>query len=372
MKTKSKSKSKNLIRIAGLFIAAILSLCAFSGCNSKKNISIAMIMTEKSRLQDGTFNQSTYEGIERYAKGRDITYKAYEPESKSDDDYLQAIKTASENGSEIIITPGFNFETSIFTAQDMYPDIHFVLIDGSPNNGKFDETREEKIANNTYSVLFAEEQAGFLVGYAIVKEGFRNLGFLGGYEYPAVVRFGYGYVQGAEFAAKELGLAKGEVTIKYDYAGNFTSTPENQSKAASWYNNGIEVIFACGGEMGYSVMRAAESIPDKWVIGVDTDQSGDSDIVITSALKMIANAVNLAIESHYDGAFPGGQMHYLGADVGGIGMETDNARLKNFTKADYDKIYNMLARNQDNIATSIITDISKKATDLPCEYILVN
>lgn len=367
-----KTKTKNLIKIAGLFIAVILTFCIF-GCGKKDgNISIAMITTEKSRLKDGTFNQSTFEGIERYAKNKDITYKAYEPESKSDDDYLAAIETASKDGAKIIVTPGFNFETSIFTAQDLYPDIHFILIDGSPNNGKFDETREEKIANNTYSVLFAEEQAGFLVGYAIVKEGFRNLGFLGGYEYPAVVRFGYGYVQGAEFAAKELGLSKGEVTIKYDYAGNFNATPENQSKAASWYNNGIEVIFACGGEMGYSVMRAAESIPDKWVIGVDTDQSGASETVITSSLKMIANAVNLAIESHYNDSFPGGQLRYLGADVGGIGMEIDNAKLKTFTKADYDKIYGMLAQNQDNMAASIITDTSIKATDLPCEYIVVN
>jgi len=221
-------------------------------------------------------------------------------------------------------------------------------------------------------VLFAEEQAGFLAGYAIVKDGFKNLGFLGGREFPAVVSYGYGFVQGAEFAAKELDLNPGEVTVRYDYAGTFEPTPESQAKAASWYNDGIEVIFACGGGMGISVIQAATELDDKWVIGVDTDQSGDSERVITSALKMIANSVKLAIESHFGDAFPGGQSLYLGAEVDGVGLEMDNARFRNFTKDDYDKIYGMIAKNQNRIASSIIKDVNIKAEELPCEYVKVN
>ena len=364
-------KTKNLSKPACLVVFFAVAICLFGCAKKEEKIDIAMIMTEKSRLHDGTFNQSTYEGIEKYAKSNNLKYKAYPPESKAVEDYLKAIEEAYSAGSEILVAPGFDFSVSIFIAQDLYPDIHFIVIDAIPHNGKFDETYEEKIAPNTYVVLFAEEQAGFLAGYAIVKDGFRTLGFFGGREFPAVVKYGYGFVQGAEFAAKELGLGQGEVTIKYDYAGNFDSTPENQSKAASWYNEGVEVIFACGGALGYSVMRAAESMPGKWVIGVDMDQGGDSETVITSALKMLANAVGLAIESHYGGTFPGGQSRSLGADENGIGMVMDNAKFKNFTQADYDKIYQMLVKNQDGITSAIINDVSVKATDLPCQYVVL-
>jgi basic membrane protein A len=366
---------KITLKIASLLTAAALLPGCLFACAKKQEeakVSVALILTEKSMLNDGTFNQSAYEGIERYAKDNKVTYNAYPPESKADTDYLAAMDAAHQKGAEVIITPGFNFETSVFVAQDRYPDVHFVLIDGSPNNGKSDETRQEKIAPNTYSVFFAEEQAGFLAGYAIVKDGFKDLGFLGGREFPAVVRYGYGFIQGAEYAAREMGLNKGEITVKYDYAGSFEPSPANQAKAASWYNDGAEVIFACGGGMGISVIQAAEMLEDKWVIGVDTDQHGDSDRVITSALKMIANSVDMAIKAHYDGAFPGGKSICLGADVDGVGLTVDTARFKSFTKDDYNSIYDRLYNNTDGITSSIVNDTELKVTALPCEYVKVN
>ena len=362
---------KRLLKITSVLVVLTLAAC-LSACGKTETakMDIAMITTEKSSLNDGNFNQSTFEGIKRYAENNNVTYEVYPPESRSEDDYLKAMETANKAGAQVIITPGFNFETTVFAAQELYPDIHFVLIDGVPNDGKYTET-SEKIAPNTYSVLFAEEQAGFLAGYAIVKDGFKNLAFLGGREFPAVVSYGHGFVQGAEFAAKELGLPKGEVEVRYDYAGNFEPTPENQAKAAAWYNDGVEVIFACGGAMGNSVIQAANSMQEKWVIGVDTDQSGDSDIVITSALKMIANSVDSALKAHYDGTFPGGESIHLGANVDGVGLAMDNARFRTFTKAEYEKIYTMLAENQDGIASSIIKDMDVAAKDLPCVYVTV-
>ena len=357
-----------------MLAALSLLVGCLSACAGKKTekISIGMITTEKSMLNDGTYNQSTHEGIKLYAENYNVTYKVYPPESKSEEDYLKAIETAVKDGVDICVTPGFNFETTIFIAQDLYPNVHFILIDGVPNNGKFDDTREERIAPNTYSVLFAEEQAGFFAGYAIVKEGFKSLGFMGGREFPAVVSYGYGFVQGAELAAKEMGLRPGDVTIKYDYAGSFEPTPEIQAKASSWYNNGIEVIFACGGGMGISVIHASKDFDNKWVIGVDSDQSGDSETVITSAQKMITNAVELVIRSHYDNTFSGGNTLYLGADKDGVGLAMDTARLVNLTHADYEKLYNIVAQNTDGIASSIIKDMSVAPNDLPCEYVDVS
>ena len=124
----------------------------------------------------------------------------------------------------------------------MYPDVHFVLVDATPTLD--DDT---VIADNTCSIFFAEEQSGFLAGYAAVKEGYRKLGFFGALAVPAVVRFGYGFVDGAEYAAKELGLEAGSIEMKYTYTGAFGNSPDFQAKAAAWYQSGTECIFGCGG-----------------------------------------------------------------------------------------------------------------------------
>jgi basic membrane protein A len=363
---------KKHLKIPSLLTALALLLCCFSACRGGDKVVIGMITTEKSMLEDGSYNQGTYEGIMMYAERHNVTYKVYPPDSKSEDDYLKAIAAAVKDGVQICVTPGFNFETTIFTAQDQYPDTNFVLIDGIPNNGEPDGARVERIAPNTYSILFAEEQAGFLAGYAIVADGFRCLGFLGGRAYPAVVNYGYGFVQGAEFAAKELGLQPGEVTIRYDYAGTFEPSPEVQAKASSWYNDGIEVIFACGGGIGISVIHTSTMYDGRWTIGVDADQSGESGTVITSAMKMIANAVNYAIEAHFSGAFPGGQSDVLRADANGVGLSMDTSRFRSFQRADYDRIFDIISKDLDNVASSIITDINIAAEDLPCVYVKVN
>ena len=124
--------------------------------------------------------------------------------------------------------------------------------------------------------------------------------------------------------------------------------------------------------MGISVIHASKTLENKWIIGVDTDQSGLSDTVITSSMKMIANAVCLAIEDHFNGTFPGGHSDVLKADVGGVGLAVDTARFRNFSNADYEKIYDIISSDRDNVASSIITDMNIKAEELPCEYVKVN
>ena len=177
-----------------------------------------------------------------------------------------------------------------------------------------------------------------------MKEGFTKLGFMGGMAVPAVIRFGHGFVQGAEYAAKELGLA--EVTVNYHYTGGFAATPEAQALAASWYNDGVEVIFACGGAVGNSVMTAAEGVEGKWVIGVDVDQSAESETVITSAMKGLRESVYQAIEAYYAEAFPGGESWLLGADRDGVGLPMETSRFSVFTQADYDAIFAKLVAGE--------------------------
>ena len=208
------------------------------------------MITDVGTIDDKSFNQGSWEGLEAYAKEHKLTYKYYQPTEQSDEAYIASIDLAVQNGAKVIVCPGFLFEIPIHEQQAKYPEVMFILIDGYPHAGDY----TPDIAPNTHAIIYKEEQSGYLAGYAAVIDGYRQLGFMGGMAVPAVVRFGYGFVQGADEAAQELGLEKGDVTVKYTYVGGFEPSPEHQAKAASWYNEGTEVIFACGGGIGGSIM----------------------------------------------------------------------------------------------------------------------
>ena len=327
-----------------LFAVALLlgAQNAFAGGGKDKaageTFELALV-TDLGTIDDKSFNQGSWEGLVQYAKEKNITHKYYQPAEQSDDSYLTTIDLAVRGGAKLVVTPGFLFEVPIFTAQDRYPNVSFVLVDGVPHSADYSTF---KTAKNVVGVLYAEDQAGFLAGYAAVKDGNRSLGFVGGMAVPAVVRFGYGFIQGAEYAAQELKLAPGAITISYHYTGGFAATPEAQTLAASWYNNGMDVIFACGGAVGNSVMAAAEQAGKK-VIGVDVDQSGESPTVITSAMKGLQPSVYACIAGFYSNKFPGGQTLVFDAANSGVGLPMSTSKFKTFSKADYDAIFKKLA-----------------------------
>ncbi|MEG1812334.1 MAG: BMP family ABC transporter substrate-binding protein [Clostridia bacterium] len=323
---------------------------------------VAMI-TDVGTIDDKSFNQGTWEGIVAYCEANKISHQYYKPAAKSTEAYLDSIEQAVTNGAKVIVTPGFLFEEPIYIAQDMYPEVTFVLLDGNPHNADYSEFRTEK---NAVGIVFAEEQSGFLAGYAAVKEGFTKLGFMGGMAVPAVVRFGYGFVQGADQAAKELGIP--EVAMNYYYTGGFDATPEAQAMAASWYADGVECIFACGGAVGNSVMAAAKAAGAK-VIGVDVDQSAESETVIASAAKGLAAAVEQTLSAYYAGTFPGGQSLVLGAAQNGVTLPMPEGRMVNFTTADYDTIYAKLVSGE---YAPIKDDAATAATEIKTEIVKVN
>jgi len=302
----------------------------------------------------------------QYAQEHNITHKYYQPADQGDDAYLNAIDLAVQGGAKVIVTPGFLFEVPVFQAQDIYPDVKFVLLDGSPNNGDYDNF-EGKVSPNTVAVFYAEEQSGFLAGYAAVKDGCRNLGFMGGMAVPAVIRFGHGYIQGAEYAAQELGLADGSININYTYTGTFAPSPEIKVMAASWYNDGVEVIFSCGGGICFSIFPAAEESDNK-VIGVDGDQSGESKSVITSAMKMLTRSVYDCLKDYYDGKFQGGQTLLFSATSQGVGLPMDTSQFSTFSKSDYDAIYAKLASSE----LVVDNDIEIAPDKIPTKAVKVN
>ena len=332
-----------------------------SSDDSKDGKEIAMI-TDIGTIDDKSFNQGTWEGLEAYAKKHNISHEYYKPTEQSTDAYLAAIELAVQGGAKVVVTPGYLFEEPIYIAQDKYPDVHFILIDGNPHDADY---KDYKTNDNTVGIVFAEEQSGYLAGYAAVKEGYTKLGFMGGVALPAVIRYGYGFVQGADVAAKELGIDK--VDIKYHYTGGFDATPEVQTLASSWYTEGTEVIFACGGAVGNSVMSAAEAIDGKKVIGVDVDQSSESATVITSAMKGLSSAVEQTLDEYYNNKFPGGQSLTLGADKDGVKLPMDTSKFTKFTQADYDKIYKDLKDGKIKLEK----DDVKNATDLNVSVVSV-
>jgi len=354
-----------------LFAIAFLTLSSLAACAPKEEVEeeptgyeLALV-TDIGTIDDKSFNQGAWEGLKQYADENSISYKYYQPTEKSTDAYVAAIELAVENGAKVVVTPGFLFEPAIFIAQDMFPEVKFVLLDGFPQDGTYTEFRIEE---NVYSVFYAEEQVGFLAGYAAVKDGYTNLGFMGGMAVPAVVRFGYGFVQGANYAAAELGIT---VNLKYKYLGGFGPTPEYQTEAATWFQGGTEVIFAAAGGAGNSVMAAAEANNGK-VIGVDIDQSAESTTVITSAMKGLGISVYNALADYYAGSFKGGESVSLGVDVDGVSLPSDFSRFATFTEADYTAIYEKLVADTDGLRSNIKKDTDvASAKELPVTNVTV-
>ena len=298
-------------------------------------------VTDVGQLHDKSFNEGTWNGVKLYAYENGLTYKYYQPangDQATDDDRTKAMQDAVDNGAKIVVCAGFLQEAALRTSAINNPDVKFVFIDGYYLDDDADPNVEGNILTNVAGINFQEEQAGYLAGYAIVREGFTQLGFSGGGggTNPACCRYGYGFLQGASAAAVEMGV---DVSVNYSwqYGANFTASPDLQTMINGWYTTGTEVVFACGGSMFESISSAA-SANDGLVVGVDVDQSGDSDTVITSAMKGIAQAAEVALTHFYEGTWDeiGGATTTLGATDDAVGLPTETWSLTNYTVEEYE------------------------------------
>jgi basic membrane protein A len=320
-------------RILSLLAVSALAV-SLSSC-ATNTFEIAMI-TDLGSIDDKSFNQGTWEGVNQYAEDNNKTAKYYQPTDATTAAYVSAIDLAVTGGAKIVVTPGFLFIGAITEAQDKYPDIKFVLIDAAPAG---------KINDNTLSVFFAEEESGFLAGYAAVRDGFEKVGFMGGLPVPAVKKFGLGFVAGVYYAAKEMNKLN-TVSIpnsRFEYLGTFGPSDTVKSTASGWYNAGTELIFAAAGGAGGSVMAAASDGVNKKVIGVDVNQKDQSATVITSAMKEIGTAAYDAIDAFYSNKWNGGVSQVFSAANDGVGLPDDFSRFRTFNKTQYDVIFAKLA-----------------------------
>lgn len=356
---------KKVLLVTLLVVAIVASCFAFTACNKDKGdgdkgVKVAMI-TDYGDITDQSFNQTTYEACKAYCDANNIKFKYYKPTGDSTEARVASVNAAIAEGYTIIVMPGYAFGGTIVEVADNNPEIKFVALDVArgdlleakygkeydynPDNPKW----TYQLPSNVTCFVYQEEISGFMAGYAAVKEGYKKLGFLGGMAVPAVIRFGFGFVQGVNAAAVEMNIAN-EVSVNYVYGGKFNGTPEITAVMDTWYQGGTEVVFACGGGIFTSACEAATKAGvNGKVIGVDTDQSYiingkyGAGLCITSAMKGLAPTVNTILTDIFAGKWENyaGKINKLGmvsgtdASLNYVQLPTDTWSMTNFTKADY-------------------------------------
>ena len=287
-------------------LLCVAMLFAFTACGGggedTADYKVAMI-TDYGDITDQSFNQTTYEACQAFCEDNGVEFNYYKPAGDSTAERVAMIDTAVAEGYNVIVMPGFAFGAAIVEAAPKYPEVKFIALDVAagdlleagvtaagesydynPANWEFADYVD---MSNVYSVVYQEELCGYMAGYAAVKLGYTKLGFLGGMEVPAVQRYGYGFVQGADAAAAELDK---DVEMKYVYGGQFFGDADITAVMDTWYKAGTEVVFACGGGIYTSAAEAAQKVDGK-VIGVDVDQAAIIDgaygegMTVTSAMK---------------------------------------------------------------------------------------
>lgn len=353
-------------------VLAMWMVLSLSACSSNKQggtgdhtvaktRSIAFVAGAEGSLKDGSFQQSSYEGIKEFCKEQKLEYATYTAQEHSEQGRMDAIEQAITDGYGVIVMAGSEFAAAVASAAQTHPNVLFLALDVSA-----EELTE--CPDNLALICYREEQAGYLAGYAVVKGGYTELGFLGGEAVPSVVRYGYGFVQGAEAAAAEESLHN--VHLNYWYSGSFDANDEIAAKADNWYVSGTQVIFLCGGGIYQSSLTAAEA-NECGIIGVDTDQSDASDCIITSAMKTLSESVQMALQAAADNNWTwpeaySGTCQKLGAAENGIGLPMNSTHIEGFTQENYDAIYEALADG-----TIVVDDSSDPDVHPETEYITV-
>ena len=301
---------------------------------------VAMI-TDYGDITDQSFNQTTYEGCKEFCEANGVEFKYYKPAGDSTAERVAMVDAAVADGYNVVVMPGYAFGETITQVADLYPDVKFIALDVSQG-----DLGDYQIPENVTCAVYQEELCGYMAGYAAVKLGYTKLGFLGGMAVPAVVRYGYGFVQGADAAATELGA---DVSVNYVYGNQFSGDADITAYMDTWYANGTEVVFAYGGGIYISAAEAAAKVGGK-VIGVDVDQAAIIDaygegMTVTSAMKGLAPTVKAILGElilNDNWAEYAGKINTLGL-VSGTDVEANYVQIPyestqwsdTFTKDDY-------------------------------------
>lgn len=366
------------------FLVKAVCICAavlaFGSCSGKKKTGIRVAMvTDSGDITDQSFNQSTYTAAKEFCEAEEnkLDFKYYKPSADSTEARVASINQAIQDDYNVIILPGFLFAEAIVKVAEDNPNVKFIGLDVSEydlnaaaNAGKPEaEWTNYPIPINVFCCVYQEEIPGFMAGYAAVKEGYKHLGFLGGLNVPAVIRYGFGFVQGVNAAAEEMGIAD-QVAVEYVYGGQFFGDPAITAQMDTWYSiKAVEVVFACGGGIWSSAAEAAKKVNGK-LIGVDVDQSAqinayNADSCVTSAMKGLGATVKSVLKSIKDGTFDGtyaGRNQNLGLvsdteiENNYVQLPVDTWSMKSFTVEDYKALVADIYNGKIKISNDIEKD----------------
>ena len=375
-------------KIMAVLLAAAMT-GSLAGCGSTQNKNAAdaseekmkvAMLTDSGDITDQSFNQMTYEACKAWGKENDIEFNYYKPQSDSDEARTASVDQAVADGANVIVLSGYVFAPTVIDESDLYPEVKFLALDvsagdicekgigeGYDYNPDHYNVTDYYNEDNVYCCTYQEELSGFMAGYAAVMLGYRHLGFLGGMSVPAVNRYGYGYVQGADAAAKELGITD-EVQVEYVCGGQFYGDADITAYMDTWYGSkGVEVVFACGGGIYTSAAEAAVKTGGK-VIGVDSDQSATIDdykegLTVTSAMKGLQVTIDNVLDAILDNEWD----KYVGK-IENLGMESPDPAENyvqlpeettqwdgTFTKEDYQNLVQRMYNGEYEVSSDSTT-----------------
>jgi len=316
-----KIQEEILMKKFTALLLAVVMMLGLVSIASAEEMKVAMI-TDYGDITDQSFNQTTWEAVVKFGTDNKVEYKYYKPDTNDTAGRVAKVEAAINDGYNVIVMPGYAFGGTIAEVSGEYTDVKFIALDVAEGDlleggvalaGKAYDYNPANWTltdyvhmDNVYCAIYQEELCGYMAGYAAVKLGYTKLGFLGGMAVPAVIRYGYGFVQGCDAAAKELNIT---VDVKYVYGNQFFGDADITAYMDNWYQNGTEIVFACGGGIYTSAVDAAKKVAGAKVIGVDVDQAGVitdyaaggpdapaeekakwADLTVTSAMKGLAPA----------------------------------------------------------------------------------
>lgn len=363
-----------------LVLTVAMALCLF-GCsnNNKDNTGDGgntgsdskhvdvVFLADLGSIYDGGFNEYSYYGIKDYCEEAGLTYDYLQPANNDDESRIAIFEQAANvMSANVIVAVGFLWDAALAQEVPNYPDIKVIYADADNlynidyNYDGVDDSLDH--CDNLAMITYKEQECGWLAGYCVVMEGFRKLGFFGGMAVPAVIRFGYGFLDGAEYAAQQLGLEEGSLECKYYYTGTFDASPDQVTYVSNWYTSGTELVFSCGGTIVNSVIQAAQDTTndDRWIVGVDCDEYYSRAVdgkdcvpqIITSAMKdmegSIYGAVKAACEdgadwkAYTDACSPDSIIKLGYAENGACIAPYRTENWKNLTQAQYDEAHKIL------------------------------
>lgn len=323
---------------------------------SENGLKIA-IVSSPSGVDDGSFNQNNYEGIQSFiANHPDASVTPVKEESGDTAAAVQAVADIVADYN-VIVCCGFQFAGIGAIAQDN-PNVNFILVDSNPTDAQGQEINAE----NIYAMTFAEQESGFYAGVAAALETQSNkVAVVNGIAYPSNVNYQYGFESGVNYANKNLGTSAEIVEIASyagtdvtganvggNYVGTFADEATGKVVGNALINEGCDILFVAAGGSGNGVFTAAKEAGNVKVIGCDVDQyddgaNGDSNIVLTSVLKVMDKNVEKQLNAVIDGTFAG-KNDLLGADTDSTGYVKEEGRnqLSADTITKLDEVYELV------------------------------